>query len=119
MLAGQVHGGSVQGIGQALMEGRLRPTRPADHRELHGLRLPRAAASVVPLFETRNVTLTTNPLGVKGAGEAGADRIRVLPWLNAVVDALRRSYGTRHLDMPLTPERIWKGHRRGRRLHRL
>ena len=48
----------------------------------------------------------TNPLGVKGAGEAGA--IGSCPAVvNAVIDALDRAYGIRHIDMPATPQKIW------------
>jgi hypothetical protein len=58
-------------------------------------------------FETRNVRCTTNPLGVKGAGEAGT--IGATPAvMNAVVDALHRAHGITHLDMPATPERVWQ-----------
>ena len=55
-------------------------------------------------FETRNVPCRTNPLGVKGAGEAGA--IGSCPAvMNAILDALWRAYRIRHVDMPATPER--------------
>lgn len=106
LLAGQVHGGIVQGIGQALhehtfydAEGQLVTASLTDYR------LPRAA-DVPPIrFETRNVPSTTNALGMKGAGEAGA--IGSCPAvMNAVVDALHARYGIAHLDMPATPDRI-------------
>ena len=68
--------------------------------------LPRAADMPAFAFETRNVPCKTNPLGVKGAGEAGA--IGSCPAvMNAIVDALWRGYRIRHIDMPATPERIW------------
>ena len=58
------------------------------------------------LFETRNVPCNTNPLGVKGAGEAGA--IGSCPAvINAVIDALDRAYGIRAIDMPATPLKVW------------
>ena len=107
LLAGQVHGGVVQGIGQALIEdtvygedGQLLTASFMDYA------MPRA--DMVPFFhfETRNVPSTTNALGIKGAGEAGT--IGAAPAaLNAVTDALYRAYGIRHIDMPATPTRIW------------
>ena len=113
LLAGQVHGGVVQGIGQALHEhtvydedGQLVTA------SLHGLRLPRADDVPVFHFETRNVPCTTNALGIKGAGEAGT--IGAAPAvMNAVVDALYRAYGIRHIDMPATPDRVFAAIRGG------
>jgi len=65
-------------------------------------------------FETRNVPSTTNPLGIKGAGEAGS--IGSCPAvMNAVVDALDRAYGIRDVDMPATPERVFSLVRAARR----
>jgi aerobic carbon-monoxide dehydrogenase large subunit len=120
LLAGQVHGGAVQGIGQALMENTV-----YDHASgqlisatLMDYALPRAHHAPSFIFETRNVPCRTNPLGVKGAGEAGA--IGSCPAvMNAVVDALWRAYRIRHIDMPATPERIWAAIEEGRRLHTL
>jgi len=67
-------------------------------------------------FETRNVRCATNPLGVKGAGEAGT--IGSAPAvMNAVVDALYRAFRIRHVDMPATPERLWAAIREGKRVH--
>ena len=58
-------------------------------------------------FETHNVRCLHNPLGVKGAGEAGA--IGSCPAvMNAIVDALWRTLRVPHLDMPATPERVWR-----------
>jgi carbon-monoxide dehydrogenase large subunit len=69
--------------------------------------MPRAEHAPDFLFETRNVPCKTNPLGVKGAGEAGA--IGSCPAImNAIVDALWRSHGVRHVDMPATPRRVWE-----------
>ncbi|MDJ1158514.1 xanthine dehydrogenase family protein molybdopterin-binding subunit [Chelatococcus sp. SYSU_G07232] len=107
LLAGQVHGGAVQGIGQALHEhtvydgdGQLVTASLMDYG------LPRAGDIPSFTFETRNVPSTTNVLGMKGAGEAGA--IGATPAvMNAVVDALHRAYGTAHIDMPATPARIF------------
>ena len=107
LLAGQVHGGVVQGIGQALTEetiygedGQLLTASFMDYA------MPRADDFPFFHFETRNVPSTTNALGIKGAGEAGT--IGATPAaLNAVTDALHRAYGIRHIDMPATPARIW------------
>jgi carbon-monoxide dehydrogenase large subunit len=106
LLAGQVHGGIVQGIGQALHErtvydedGQLVTASFMDYR------LPRAQDIPAIHFETRNVPSTTNALGMKGAGEAGA--IGSCPAvINAVVDALHHAYGIRHIDMPATPDAV-------------
>ncbi|WP_407188810.1 xanthine dehydrogenase family protein molybdopterin-binding subunit [Bradyrhizobium centrosematis] len=108
LLAGQVHGGAMQGIGQALMEqvvygpndGQLITATFMDYA------LPRAADGPAFVFETNNVPCKTNPMGVKGAGEAGA--IGSCPAVvNAIVDALWREYKIDHIDMPATPERVW------------
>jgi aerobic carbon-monoxide dehydrogenase large subunit len=106
IVAGQLHGGVVQGIGQALMEtavydesGQLLTGSFMDYA------MPRAAD--VPSFALADhpVPTKTNPLGVKGCGEAGC--AGGLPsTMNAVIDALAE-YGIRHIDMPLTPFRIW------------
>ena len=109
LLAGQVHGGAVQGIGQALMEdtvynsttGQLLSASFMDYA------MPRAEHAPDFVFETRNTPCKTNPLGVKGAGEAGA--IGSCPAvMNAIVDALWRAYRIRHIDMPATPPRVWE-----------
>jgi carbon-monoxide dehydrogenase large subunit len=108
LLAGQVHGGTAQGIGQALMEhavhdpdsGQLMTASLMDYA------VPRANEVPAITFETRNVPCTHNPLGVKGAGEAGA--IGSCPAvMNAIVDALWRAQRIAQLDMPATPQRLW------------
>ena len=104
---GQAHGGVVQGIGQALMErtvydetGQLVTGSYMDYA------LPRADNAPSFEFGSHPVPATTNPLGVKGCGEAGC--AGALPAvMNAVVDALS-TYGVRHIDMPATPERVWR-----------
>jgi carbon-monoxide dehydrogenase large subunit len=120
LLAGQVHGGAVQGIGQALMEqtvyaedsGQLVTASLMDYA------LPRAGDMPSFSFETRNVPCRSNPLGVKGAGEAGA--IGSCPAvMNAVVDALWRAYHIRHIDMPATPQRVWSAINEHHRRHTL
>jgi aerobic carbon-monoxide dehydrogenase large subunit len=104
---GQVHGGIAQGIAQALWEagiydedGQLRTASMMDYA------VPKA--SFFPAFEVDRTETPTdvNPLGVKGAGETGtiASTAAVV---NAVMDALA-PLGIRHVDMPLTPERVWR-----------
>ncbi len=120
LLAGQIHGGAAQGIGQALMEQAVYD--PNDGQLVTGTlmdyALPRAEDTPAFAFETRNVPCTTNPLGVKGAGEAGT--IGACPAvMNAVVDALWREYHIDQLDMPATPERVWGAIREHGRQHRL
>ena len=109
LLAGQVHGGAVQGIGQALMEDTVYDSATGQllSASFMDYAMPRAGHAPDFVFETRNVPCRTNPLGVKGAGEAGA--IGSCPAvMNAIVDALWRSYRIRHVDMPATPRRIWE-----------
>ncbi len=107
IVAGQVHGGVVQGIGQALYEcaiyddnGQLLTGEFMDYA------IPKASMS--PWIEDAHTETPSpvNPLGVKGVGEAGT--IGCSPAVvNSVVDALS-PLGVRHLDMPLTPAKIWK-----------
>ncbi len=112
IVAGQIHGGVVQGIGQALFEG----ANYDDQGQLLNASymdytMPRA--DDVPMIETdRTVTpCPHNPLGVKGAGEAGT--IGSTPAIvNAVIDALR-PYGVKDLQMPLTPETVWRAMQSG------
>lgn len=106
MVEGQVQGGMAQGLGQALMEnvrydddGQILSASFMDYG------MPRAAD--VPGCEllTQGTPTQNNPLGVKGAGEAGT--IGALPAImNAVINALS-PLGVRHIDMPATPERVW------------
>jgi carbon-monoxide dehydrogenase large subunit len=120
LLAGQVHGGAVQGIGQAMMETAIydRDSGQLVTASLMDYALPRAADVPSFGFETRNVPCKTNPLGVKGAGEAGT--IGSAPAvMNAIMDALYRAYRIRHVDMPATPERIWRALQEGKRVHTL
>jgi carbon-monoxide dehydrogenase large subunit len=77
------------------------------------------SAAELPFIEVRHTTTPTpmNPLGAKGIGEAGT--IGSTPAVqNAVVDALSH-LGVRHLDMPLTPERVWRAIRESTEVHRL
>jgi carbon-monoxide dehydrogenase large subunit len=108
LLEGQVHGGTVQGIGQALMEDTVYDAASGQlvSASFMDYAMPHAHDAPDFVFETRNVPCKTNPLGVKGAGEAGA--IGSCPAvMNAVIDALDRAYGIRAIDMPATPLKIW------------
>ena len=107
MLQGQVHGGSAQGIGQALMEEiRFDPDGQMLTATFMDYALPRAVDIPNFHFETRNVRCLTNAIGVKGAGEAGA--IGACPAvMNAVVDALNRAAGIKAMDMPATPLKVF------------
>jgi carbon-monoxide dehydrogenase large subunit len=108
LLAGQVHGGIAQGVGQALMEravfdenGQLLTASLMDYC------LPRADNLPEFDFETRNVPSTTNPMGLKGAGEAGS--IGSTPAvMNAIADALWRAYRVEHIDMPATAFAVYR-----------
>ncbi len=107
LLEGQVHGGTAQAIGQALMErtvydesGQLLTASFLDYQ------MPRAADIPAFRFETRNVPSTTNAMGIKGAGEAGTIG-GCAAVMNAMCDALHRGAGVEHIDMPATPFRVW------------
>ena len=107
MVNGQVHGGVVQGIGQALLE---RTVYDDDGQLLSGsymdYTMPRAHDAPDFTVVSHPVPAKTNPLGVKGCGEAGcAGGLGSV--MNAVVDALS-VYGIKHIDMPATPERVWR-----------
>jgi carbon-monoxide dehydrogenase large subunit len=107
LVAGQLHGGVVQGIGQALMEHvRYDESGQPITGSLMDYALPRAED--VPFMEVGDhpVPAKNNPLGTKGCGEAGcAGSLSTV--VNAVLDALS-DYGIKHIDMPLTPERVWR-----------
>jgi carbon-monoxide dehydrogenase large subunit len=110
LLHGQVHGGIAQGAGQALMEdihfdasGQLITASFMDYA------MPHAHDLCDMEVESNPVPTKTNPLGVKGAGEAGC--VGALPAVaNALVDALSE-FGVKHIEMPATPERIWRAMR--------
>jgi carbon-monoxide dehydrogenase large subunit len=104
---GQIHGGIAQGVGQALWEGAVYDD---NGQLLTGSMMDYAlpAATYLPNFELHRTETPSpvNPLGAKGAGEAGT--IGSTPAVaNAVMDALR-PFGVRHLDMPLTSEKVWR-----------
>ena len=103
-LEGQIHGGIAQGVGQALYE-----HMPYDDEgqllagSLMDYTLPRADHLPQLDIHTRNIPCLNNPLGAKGAGEAGA--IGSTP---AVMSAVCDALGIDHIDMPATPQRIWE-----------
>jgi carbon-monoxide dehydrogenase large subunit len=107
LVNGQAHGGIVQGIGQALLEhtmydeqGQLVTGSYMDYA------LPRAGDAPMFTHEFHPVPATTNILGAKGCGEAGC--AGGLPSvMNALVDAVSE-FGVTHIDMPATPERVWR-----------
>ncbi|WP_108513623.1 xanthine dehydrogenase family protein molybdopterin-binding subunit [Bradyrhizobium algeriense] len=107
IVAGQLHGGVAQGIGQALME---EVSYDSSGQPITGsfmdYALPRAED--IPPMEVGDhpSPAKSNPLGTKGCGEAGCAGSLVCI-VNAVVDALSE-YGITHIDMPLTPERVWR-----------
>lgn len=107
LVDGQVHGGIVQSIGQALYEEVVYDDQgQLVTGELMDYALPKA--SQLPWLETDRTETPSpvNPLGVKGVGEAGT--IGATPAIvNAVVDALS-PYGVKHLDMPVRPEKVWQ-----------
>jgi len=104
---GQLHGGIVQGVGQALWEGAI---YGQDGQLLSGSMLDYALprASWLPHLELDETVTPSpvNPLGVKGVGEAGAIASTAAV-ANAVIDALA-PFGVRHLDMPYTPQTVWR-----------
>lgn len=106
LVDGQVHGGVVQGLGQALYEQAVYDdTAQLITGELMDYAVPKA--SMIPWIESSHTTTPSpvNPLGVKGVGEAGT--IGCSPAVvNSVVDALSH-LGIRHIDMPMTPEKMW------------
>lgn len=108
ILRGQVHGGVAQGLGQALLE--LATYDPASGQLLSGsfmdYALPRANDLPDIEVDLLEVPCVANPLGVKGAGEAGS--VGSPPAVvNAIIDALRDD-GVTHIDMPVTSETVWR-----------
>jgi carbon-monoxide dehydrogenase large subunit len=118
IIHGQVHGGIAQGAGQALLEhchydpetGQLLAGSFMDYA------MPRASDLPSYLTELSEVPSTTHPLGIRPAGEGGTvPALAVI--VNAIVDALSE-FGVRHVEMPATPERVWRAINaaRGRRV---
>jgi carbon-monoxide dehydrogenase large subunit len=107
LLKGQIMGGIAQGMGQVLMEDKC---YDAAGQVLAGsfmdYAMPRADDFCAVVIEDNPVPTPTNPLGVKGAGEAGAVG-SLSAGVNAIVDALS-GLGIRHIDTPCTPYRVWQ-----------
>ena len=114
LVAGQIHGGVAQGIGQALMEevsydssGQLITGSFMDYA------MPRAEDIPLMAVGSHPSPAKSNPLGTKGCGEAGcAGSLTTI--VNAVIDALSE-FGVAKIDMPLTPERVWRAIQDARR----
>ena len=105
---GQVHGGIAQGVGQALLEHAYYD--PESGQMLAGslmdYAMPRASDMVNYITELSEVPASSHPLGIRPAGEGGTvPALGVV--INAVVDALTE-FGVRHVEMPATPERVWR-----------
>jgi carbon-monoxide dehydrogenase large subunit len=107
LVEGQIQGGAMQGLGQVLLEGAV---YDAEGQLVTGsfmdYAMPRAHDAPMIAVANRPVPTKTNPIGAKGCGEAGTSG--GLPAVaNAVLDALAE-FGIRHLEMPMTPSRIWQ-----------
>ncbi|MGB3865858.1 MAG: molybdopterin cofactor-binding domain-containing protein, partial [Xanthobacteraceae bacterium] len=107
IVEGQLHGGIVQGIGQTLMEAvAYDDSGQPITGSLMDYAIPRAGDVPDMTLSYHPAPTATNPLGVKGCGEAGcAGSLATL--VNAVIDALS-DYGVTQIEMPLTPERVWR-----------
>jgi aerobic carbon-monoxide dehydrogenase large subunit len=108
IIDGQTHGGIVQGVGQALQEQCFYDSKTGQllSGSFMDYAMPRADA--FPFFDTSisEVPTPTHPLGIRPAGEGGTTPALAVT-INAIVDALR-DFGVRHVEMPATPERIWR-----------
>jgi carbon-monoxide dehydrogenase large subunit len=115
LVEGQVHGGVMQGLGQVLMEdARYDGTGQLLTGSFMDYAMPRAGDVQVPAgFQSHPVPATTNPLGVKGCGEAGCAGA-LTSAMNAILDALKGA-GVKHFDMPATPHRVWQALRAANR----
>ena len=114
LLKGQIMGGIAQGLGQVLMEDKAYD--PQTGQVLAGsfmdYAMPRASDFCDVVVTDNPVPTKTNPLGVKGAGEAGC--VGAMPAVaNALVNALAE-FGVKHIEMPTTPERVWRAIGNGR-----
>ena len=105
LLEGQVHGGIAQGIGQALFEETIYDDETGQllSGSFMDYAIPRANDIPTINFSFNEILCTTNPLGIKGAGEAGA--IGAPP---AVINAICNALSLDHIDMPAKPEKIWR-----------
>jgi carbon-monoxide dehydrogenase large subunit len=107
-LKGQIHGGVVQGLGQVMMEdlvydeqnGQLLTGSFMDYA------MPRAEDFCLFEVAANEIPTQTNPIGAKGAGEAGTVG-SIACAMNAIMDALK-PLGIRHIDLPATPQKLWR-----------
>jgi carbon-monoxide dehydrogenase large subunit len=108
IIHGQTHGGIAQGVGQALFEQIVHD--PVSGQQITGsfmdYAMPRADTLPRPVTEISEVPATSHPLGIRPAGEGGTTPALAVV-VNAVVDALSE-LGVEHIEMPLTPERVWR-----------
>jgi carbon-monoxide dehydrogenase large subunit len=105
LVAGQVHGGVVQGLGQALMENMVYDSETGQplSATFSDYAMPRADDVPDIAFAYEEIPCRTHEMGAKGCGEAGT--VGALPCaISAVCDALDID----HIDMPATPERVWR-----------
>ncbi len=113
VVEGQIHGGVAQGVGQALLEHcRFDESGQLPAGSFMDYAMPRADHLPSIGTEFQETLCADNPLGAKGVGESGTIGAPAAV-VNAVVDALSE-FGVRHIDMPLTPERVWRAVRGGR-----
>jgi aerobic carbon-monoxide dehydrogenase large subunit len=105
LVAGQVHGGVVQGIGQALLENCVYDAESGQiiTASFTDYAMPRADDLPDIQFAYEEILCKTNALGAKGCGEAGT--VGALP---VVISAVADAIGVDHIDMPATPERVWR-----------
>ena len=108
ILAGQAHGGIVQGLGQALLES---TAYDAETGQMLGgsfmdYAMPRAGDMPSFITEISEVPTPINPLGIRAGGEGGTTPA-LSALVNAIVDALAE-FGVRHVEMPTTPEKVWR-----------
>ena len=109
IVEGQVHGSLAQGLGQALLENIVYDSASGQlvSGSFMDYAMPRAEHMPVEFRDgIHSVPATTNPIGVKGAGEAGTTAA-IAAVMNAVADAIPNGAGA-HLDMPVTPEKLWR-----------
>jgi aerobic carbon-monoxide dehydrogenase large subunit len=111
IIDGQTHGGIVQGVGQALLEQCFYDARTGQLVSASFMDYAMPRADIFPFFNTgiSEVPMPGHPLGIRPAGEGGTTPALAVV-VNAVVDALS-DFGVRHVEMPATPERIWRAMR--------
>jgi carbon-monoxide dehydrogenase large subunit len=118
ILHGQTHGGIAAGVGQALWEDCAydRATGQMAAATFMDYALPRADGLPAFTTEISEVPSTSHPLGLRGGGEGGTTPA-LAATTNAIVDALAE-LGVEHVEMPATPERVWRAIRAGRQAAR-